>query len=308
MYHRLYSSIYLLGIYSVFKQHGVQYILYADDIQFWIHSTVENFSATIERAQQCVYHVKDWLRKNFLNLNEDKTEVIVLGNRQLTSRIEVKTVKLGDTVIQFSSKVRDLGLIVDSPLTFHDHISHVSSSSFAALKTIARVRRSLSFENCLLLVNALILSRILFCLSALNGITDSEMRRLQRLMNAASCLTHSCCSIGSDVTSQDSLLLMPAKSLLTFRSAVLAHSVVENGQPSYLFKLLCYKRSSRWHLRSHEQCTLEVPSRRTNIGRRAFSAFAPRLLNSLPLGLRNAPSIRVFKRDLMELLLESLSS
>ena len=70
-------SIYLLGIDSVFKQHGVQYILYADDIQFWIHSTVEDFSAAVGRAQQCVYHVKVWLRKNFLNLNEDKTEVIV---------------------------------------------------------------------------------------------------------------------------------------------------------------------------------------------------------------------------------------
>lgn len=55
-------SVYLLGIGSVFQRRGVQYMLYADDIQFWLHSTVDDFPTTVERARQCVDDVQRWLR------------------------------------------------------------------------------------------------------------------------------------------------------------------------------------------------------------------------------------------------------
>lgn len=236
------------------------------------------------------------------NLNEDKTEVIVLGSRQLTSRITIRSVTFGNSVIPISSKVRDLGLMLDSNLTFHDHVSNVSSASFAALKTIARVRRSLTAEQCLLLVNALIMSRVLFCFTALNGITNQEMNRIQRLLKASLRTVRSCCSPGEDITSRARLLLLPVKSLLMFRSAILAYSVVDSCRPTYLHGLLCSKDSSR-HLRSADRLKYAVPACRTNMGRRAFSVYAALLLNSLPLCLRGGLTTTAFKGNLLNFLL-----
>ena len=61
----------------------------------------------------------------------------------------------------------------------------ISASAFAYLRVIGRIRRSLSEESALTLVHSLVLSRIHFCASIYNGASSANLRRLQRIMNAA---------------------------------------------------------------------------------------------------------------------------
>ena len=59
-----------------------------------------------------------------------------------------------------SSKVRDLGVVFDQYLTFHDHISGICKSTHFHLRGIGRIRNLLTFDATAQLIHALITSRL----------------------------------------------------------------------------------------------------------------------------------------------------
>ncbi len=73
-------SLYLLPLRKVFDKHGINYHLYADDSQIYFPIKYGEQSS-LESLYNCLADVKCWLANNFLQLNEDKSEFIVLGQK-----------------------------------------------------------------------------------------------------------------------------------------------------------------------------------------------------------------------------------
>ena len=84
-----------------------------------------------------------------------------------------------------SSKVRDLGVVFDQYLTFHDHISGICKSTHFHLHGIGRIRNLLTFDATAQLIHALITSRLDFCNSILYNLPNKQIERLQRIQNQA---------------------------------------------------------------------------------------------------------------------------
>ena len=67
--------------------------------------------------------------------------------------------------------------------------------------------------------------------------------------------------------------------------------------PQYLKDLLKHHHVQR-SLRSSDQQLLHVPSTRLKtFGDRAFSVYAPRLWNSLPMNIKTSASLDIFKKN-----------
>ena len=56
------------------------------------------------------------------------------------------SVSVGDMQVSPSSKVRDLCVVFDQYLTFHDHISGICKSTHFHLRGIRRIRNLLTFD------------------------------------------------------------------------------------------------------------------------------------------------------------------
>ncbi len=76
---------------------------------------------------------------NFLLLNSDKTEILLIGPKNSTQNLLDHNLQL-DGCPATSSKVRNLGVILDSNLSFENHISHVTKTAFFHLRNIAKPR------------------------------------------------------------------------------------------------------------------------------------------------------------------------
>ena len=137
-------TVYLEDISIIMERLGVPYVIYADDIQLWLHCSVGEVNATLMKISESVSALQKWLSSNMLVLNKSKTELILCGNPKLLSRVTATECLIGDTAFSFSSKVKDLGVAIDSSLTFSHHIAHISSAAFSYLRVIGRLRRSLS--------------------------------------------------------------------------------------------------------------------------------------------------------------------
>ena len=80
-----------------------------------------------------------------------------------------------------ASYVRSLGVIFDSALSFAKHIDYIIKSCNFYIRNIGRIRQFLSIKACEKLVVALVTSRLDYCNSSLNGLSQTHMLRLQRV-------------------------------------------------------------------------------------------------------------------------------
>ena len=83
------------------------------------------------------------------------------------------------------TSVRNLGVVMDSSLSFLSHVNHVISSGFYQLRRIKCSTKALPFDTAKSLVNSFVISRIDYCNNLLTGLPKYALDRLQCVMNAA---------------------------------------------------------------------------------------------------------------------------
>ena len=81
--------------------------------------------------------------------------------------------------------MRDLGVVFDQYLTFHDHISGICRSTHFHLRSSGRIWNILTFDATAQLIHALITTRLDFCNSILYNLPNNKIKRLQRIQNQA---------------------------------------------------------------------------------------------------------------------------
>ena len=107
-------SIYLLPLCYIIKKYGISYHTYADDTQLYLsfkNNSAESEAYHTGRIQTCIKEIRLWMSQNFLKLNENKTEFIVFGTTVQLSKLKSSTLVVGDSSVNLSSKVRNLGAI-----------------------------------------------------------------------------------------------------------------------------------------------------------------------------------------------------
>ena len=79
------------------------------------------------------------MKRNFLKLNEEKTEFIVLGSEKQRLKVILPHLKVGDVWIPPADKVRSLGLLLDANMTMVPQVSNCVRSSVYHLRNIRRI-------------------------------------------------------------------------------------------------------------------------------------------------------------------------
>ena len=77
-------TIYTTPLGRIIQRDGLTYHLYADDTQLYMAfkpSDVTSKCETISRIEACVADIRIWINDNFLKLNDDKTELLIITTR-----------------------------------------------------------------------------------------------------------------------------------------------------------------------------------------------------------------------------------
>ena len=288
-------SIYMLPlgqIISSFK--NISYHMYADDIQLYF-SFKPNELHKLSVLNNCLNAIRNWMANNFLQLNADKTEVLIFGPENLQSSIRQN---LGTLSSSSQLSLRNLGVIFDQSMSFEAHVKTLTRSCFFHLRNIAKLRSVVSRNEMEMLIHAFISSRLDYCNSLFTCLNKSSIHRLQTVQNAAArLLTQS--NRWSHITPiLTSLHWLPVNFRIHFKILVLTYRALHGQAPQYITDLLHPYTTSR-ALRSSTQGFLSVP--RTHFktrGDHAFQSAAPKLWNSLPTSLRALETVDSFKKQL----------
>ncbi|KAF7688783.1 hypothetical protein HF521_013590 [Silurus meridionalis] len=116
---------------------------------------------------------------NFLLLNSDKTEILLISPKTSTQKLLHFNLHLEGCTVTTSSTVKDLGVILDTHLSFKNHINQVTKTAFFHLRNIAKLRNILSISDAEKLVHAFMTSRLDYCNAFLSGCPALLINKLQ---------------------------------------------------------------------------------------------------------------------------------
>ena len=80
--------LYNQPLFNLVSKHAVSHHAFADENQLYKISTLDAIHQSIETLQNCTIDVKSWMTANKLQLNDNKTEaMIILSNRIFLSTV-----------------------------------------------------------------------------------------------------------------------------------------------------------------------------------------------------------------------------
>ncbi len=123
---------------------------------------------------ECIVDIKNWMTSHFLLLNSEKTEVLIIGPKTPTSNNLEHCLTLDGCSVNYSSSVRNLGVLFNSNLSFDSHVSSICKTAFFHLKNISKLRPMLSMSNAEILIHAFMTSRLDYCNALVGGVISRE--------------------------------------------------------------------------------------------------------------------------------------
>ena len=159
----------------------------------------------------------------------------------------------------------------------------------------------LTQESAELLIQTSVISKLDYCNSLLTGLPACALKPLQMIRNAAARLVFNQPKFSHVTPLLRSLHWLPVVARTEYKTLMLAFKATNGMAPPYLASLIAPYQPSR-ALRSADTGKLEVPSLKTP-GQRStrpklFSLLAPKLWNALPIAVRTAESLPIFRRSL----------
>ena len=292
--------MYTRPVCDIVARHGMQYHCYADDIQ--IYATVgrdQCIAAALLKIEACVVEVADWMVRNQLKLNKDKSQAIIFHTVKQSPHVPVDTyVNIAGQRVRLATSVRNLGVLFDNALTMESQVASVAKTCYYQIRNIGQIRSCITSDACKILVHALVTSRLDYCNALLYGLPQTMLKRLQRVQNCAARLI--CRRKKQDHVTPllKELHWLPIHVRPTYKLLTIAYSVMHGLAPEYLAELLDRHRPRRV-LRSASAELFSVPfSQTVRHGDRRFSVAVATLWNQLPNSVRMIETLPLFRTHL----------
>ena len=295
-------NIYIRSFYdyvdskSSFTAHG-----FADDHQLYSAFSPDFQVYTLgESITKLLKNVKHWMNSYFLKLNEGKTKIIVFSSSHIEHLIKIKGVFIENKCIRFPNVVKNLGVLLDSKLTFKEHITNCIQSCYMTMKKISSIKSFLGTEHRKILVTALVLSQLDYCNGLLYNINNNLIHKVQTVQNCAAKLIYNRRKYDHGLSSlYTALHWLRINERIVFKILLLVHKCLYCSSPKYLNELIT---PTHTFIRTGTLVTVKVNFTSSD---GAFSVCGPHLWNSLPLDIKFETSTVQFKRKLKSYLFNS---
>jgi hypothetical protein len=274
-------------------------ILYADDTNLFYKN--KNLILELPKINEDLQILKNWCDINKLTLNLEKTQYILIKNRQNPFHLPQGMIKLDNTALKETNSIKFLGITIDQNLSFKIHIENLIVRIRPYIGLLYRCASFLPKPILLLIYNGYINSALSYCVEAYGTASPTALHQLFVLQKRIVRIISGTPSYSHTASLFTTLKILNIYKLFQFRSLLTSHATFYCSQPS--------NSSSGSHLH-HSYLTraaainLPLPISTSLAGHRSPAYQAPALWNNLPVNLKKLKSIPEFRRALKQHLLQ----
>jgi len=259
--------------------------LYADDSQLYHCFRTDEAYAAERRINSDLESLRRVASEHCLVINPAKSSLLLFCSRNDRNLLESSLrICIGDTVLQFSHEVKNLGVVLDTDLRFRNHVSGLLQKAYSSLKSIYLHRHYLSTSVRKRLCDALVLSHLNHCDVVYGpGIDSTDALRIQRLQS--SCLRF-IFGIPRRQRISHTLRLVRWLNMVDRRFLHIScfiHKVVIFKTPPYLSRRISY-RTDVHNLNLRHRGLISIPRHSSALFKRSFSYLVPSIYNGIPAG------------------------
>ncbi len=312
--------LYIKQLQRIAENYGLMIQLYADDSQLYISfhpKRPTELQDVMKRINACLLEVKSWMIRNFMKLNDGKTELLVIGKPLVLRKFDLEVkIQFGDTAITPTicegDSWKSLGVLLDGSLSMERQINSIKQKCWWTMTNLRTIRHYLDEKVKLMLIKQLVISKLDYCNALYMNLPKGRLNKLRSILNGGIRFIY-------DVTDRDVDLtpyykkahILPVEQRIFFKVCLLCFKIVNGTAPPYLQELVTLNdndpmlRESR--LRPANDVQMKLPKfSKLKASNRRFTYFAPEAWNSLPSRLRVIDRIAVFKVQLKSFLYDRL--
>ena len=181
---------------------------------------------------------------------------------------------------------------------YKDHTRKTCKSIYYHFRRIGHIRKFLNKATCQTVIHAILTAKLDYGNALLYGLPESTLNLLQRTQNTgARIITRSRKSTHITPVLQF-LHWLPVRYRIDYKIILLTYKALNNLAPNYICDLIQTYSPGRTLRSANKSLLYTTKFKRSSYGGRAFSHAAPKLWNSLPLDIRQASSLSIFKKRL----------
>ena len=306
--------LYIKALQMIAAKYGLDIQLYADDSQLYISfhpSRPSEFTDAKDSINKCLAEIKSWMVKNFMKLNESKTELLVLGKAKVLRECNLEvTIQFGNMTISPTDCKGDnwksLGVKFDESLNMERQINSVKQKCSWTMMNLRTIGRYLDEGVKIMMVKQLVISKLDYCNSLYMNLAKTRLNKLRSILNGAVRFIYNIKDRTEDlIPFYKKAHILPIDQKIFFKVCLLTYKVVHDSSPDYIRELVeidipMQMDSTNTRSKTHgDRFRLKLPKMTKNkADERRFSNYAPVSWNSLPLEIRCLKDTDCFKRVL----------
>jgi Reverse transcriptase (RNA-dependent DNA polymerase) len=164
---------YVSPVGDVITRYGLNYHQYADDMHLILAVSAATIHCDLYAVEICSSAVKLWFAQNHLLLNADKSELMFIGTSAQLSAVE--SVKVAGAKLPVSTKIKSLGVIIDSRLSFDSQVNDIAHACNYHIWALRHICRLVTVDVAKMLACSIVGVRLDYCNSLLNGTSNKNI-------------------------------------------------------------------------------------------------------------------------------------
>ena len=173
---------------NVVRAHSIQPHFYADDSQLYKHfkaNICDSIQNAIDSLENGCASIQSWMNSNLLKLNEDKTELMIIGSKRRLKSVNVSSLDIGGSKITPTTSAVNIGVTLDCNMSMEMQVNKIVSAAWYHLHNIFTIRKYLTQSATETIIHAFVTSKLDLNNGLLYGISKKQVKKLQKVQNAA---------------------------------------------------------------------------------------------------------------------------
>ena len=114
--------LYIQPLSNLIRRHS---LLFADNIQIETSILPQHFHSAVFCVETCISDVKYWMIENKMQLNDEKTECLLIRPNKCTQNLNCTSLSIGHNIISFSTTAKNHGFHFTYGMRIDAHVQDI---------------------------------------------------------------------------------------------------------------------------------------------------------------------------------------